>query len=84
MPGAVEIGTSTAASVFPGASIAAACAGVSSRLAERRRWTSSYYRAVAVIDDIAGWQRLIASLAQWSRTIDGASAGMRVAEREAA
>lgn len=34
------------------------------------------------IDDSEGWKRLIASLAQWSRAIDGASEGMRVVERE--
>ncbi|HEX2161938.1 MAG TPA: GNAT family N-acetyltransferase [Thermoleophilaceae bacterium] len=37
---------------------------------------------MAQIDDAEGWRRLIASLAQWSRTIDGASDGMRVAERD--
>jgi GNAT superfamily N-acetyltransferase len=36
---------------------------------------------MADIDDSEGWRRLIASLAQWSRTIDGASEGMRVEER---
>jgi GNAT superfamily N-acetyltransferase len=36
---------------------------------------------MAYVDDAEGWQRLIASLAQWSRTIDGASEGMRVDER---
>ncbi|HEX2071554.1 MAG TPA: GNAT family N-acetyltransferase [Thermoleophilaceae bacterium] len=37
---------------------------------------------MAEVDDAEGWRRLIASLAQWSRTIDGASEGMRVIERE--
>jgi GNAT superfamily N-acetyltransferase len=37
---------------------------------------------MAYVDDAAGWRRLIASLAQWSRTIDGASEGMRVVERD--
>lgn len=37
---------------------------------------------MADVDDAEGWRRLIASLAQWSRTIDGASEGMRVAERD--
>jgi GNAT superfamily N-acetyltransferase len=37
---------------------------------------------MAEVDDAEGWRRLIASLAQWSRTIDGASEGMRVVERE--
>jgi GNAT superfamily N-acetyltransferase len=32
---------------------------------------------MAYVDDAEGWRRLIASLAQWSRTIDGASEGMR-------
>jgi GNAT superfamily N-acetyltransferase len=36
---------------------------------------------MAEVDDAAGWRRLVASLAQWSRTIDGASEGMRVVER---
>jgi len=35
---------------------------------------------MADVDDAVGWQRLIASLAQWSRTIDGASDGMRVTD----
>ena len=35
---------------------------------------------MAHVDDSEGWRRLIASLAQWSRTIDGASDGMRVTE----
>jgi GNAT superfamily N-acetyltransferase len=34
------------------------------------------------VDDREGWRRLLASLAQWSRTIDGASEGMRVEERD--
>jgi GNAT superfamily N-acetyltransferase len=37
---------------------------------------------MAYVDDAEGWRRLIASLAQWSRTIDGASQGMRVVERD--
>jgi GNAT superfamily N-acetyltransferase len=37
---------------------------------------------MADVDDSEGWRRLIASLAQWSRTIDGASEGMRVQERD--
>jgi GNAT superfamily N-acetyltransferase len=37
---------------------------------------------MAEVDDAEGWRRLIASLAQWSRTIDGASEGMRVVERD--
>jgi GNAT superfamily N-acetyltransferase len=37
---------------------------------------------MAQVDDAEGWRRLIASLAQWSRTIDGASEGMRVVERD--
>lgn len=36
---------------------------------------------MAYVDDAEGWRRLIASLAQWSRTIDGASEGMHVVER---
>lgn len=36
---------------------------------------------MADVDDSEGWRRLIASLAQWSRTIDGASQGMHVVER---
>jgi GNAT superfamily N-acetyltransferase len=31
---------------------------------------------MAYVDDAEGWRRLIASLATWSRTIDGASEGM--------
>ena len=31
---------------------------------------------MAYVDDAEGWRRLIASLAQWSRIIDGASEGM--------
>ena len=37
---------------------------------------------MAYVDDAEGWRRLIASLTQWSRTIDGASEGMRVVERD--
>ncbi len=37
---------------------------------------------MAYVDDAEGWRRLIASLAQWSRTIDGASEGMRAIDRE--
>jgi GNAT superfamily N-acetyltransferase len=37
---------------------------------------------MANVDDSEGWRRLIASLAQWSRTIDGASEGMRVVESD--
>jgi GNAT superfamily N-acetyltransferase len=37
---------------------------------------------MAHVDDAEGWRRLIASLAQWSRTIDGASEGMHVVERD--
>lgn len=37
---------------------------------------------MANVDDAEGWRRLIASLAQWSRTIDGASEGMRVVDRD--
>ena len=37
---------------------------------------------MAYVEDAEGWLRLIASLAQWSRTIDGASEGMRVVERD--
>lgn len=37
---------------------------------------------MAEVDDAEGWRRLVASLAQWSRTIDGASEGMRVVERD--
>jgi GNAT superfamily N-acetyltransferase len=32
---------------------------------------------MADVDDAEGWKRLVASLAQWSRAIDGASEGMR-------
>ncbi|MEX1142029.1 MAG: GNAT family N-acetyltransferase [Thermoleophilaceae bacterium] len=39
---------------------------------------------MARVDDAEGWRRLIASLAQWSRNIDGASAGMRTIERDGA
>ena len=38
--------------------------------------------AMAYVDDAEGWRRLIASLAQWSRTIDGASEGMRAIGRD--
>lgn len=37
---------------------------------------------MAVVDDIEGWKRLIASLAQWSRMIDGSSEGMRTIEED--
>jgi GNAT superfamily N-acetyltransferase len=37
---------------------------------------------MAYIDDAEGWRRLVASLAQWSRTIDGASEGMRATDRD--
>jgi GNAT superfamily N-acetyltransferase len=37
---------------------------------------------MAYVDDAEGWRRLIASLAQWSRTVDGASEGMRAVEQE--
>jgi GNAT superfamily N-acetyltransferase len=37
---------------------------------------------MAYVDDAEGWRRLVASLAQWSRTIDGASEGMRAIDRE--
>jgi GNAT superfamily N-acetyltransferase len=37
---------------------------------------------MAHIDDAEGWKRLVASLAQWSRAIDGASAGMRSIDRD--
>lgn len=37
---------------------------------------------MADVGDTEGWRRLIASLAQWSRTIDGASEGMRVEDRD--
>jgi GNAT superfamily N-acetyltransferase len=37
---------------------------------------------MAHLDDAAAWRALLASLAQWSRTIDGASEGMRVVERD--
>jgi GNAT superfamily N-acetyltransferase len=37
---------------------------------------------MARVDDAEGWRRLLASLAQWSRTIEGASDGMRVVERD--
>jgi GNAT superfamily N-acetyltransferase len=36
---------------------------------------------MAYVDDAEGWRRLVASLAQWSRTVDGASEGMRVVDR---
>jgi GNAT superfamily N-acetyltransferase len=35
---------------------------------------------MAHVDDAEGWRRLIASLAQWSRLIDGASEGMHTVE----
>jgi GNAT superfamily N-acetyltransferase len=35
---------------------------------------------MAYVDDAEGWRRLIASLAQWSRLIDGASAGMQTVD----
>jgi GNAT superfamily N-acetyltransferase len=38
--------------------------------------------AMGRVDDREGWRRLVASLAQWSRTIDGASDGMRALERD--
>ena len=37
---------------------------------------------MAHIDDAEGWRRLVASLAQWSRAIDGASEGMRSIDRD--
>jgi GNAT superfamily N-acetyltransferase len=37
---------------------------------------------MAHVDDAEGWRRLIASLAQWSRCIDGASEGMRAIDRD--
>lgn len=37
---------------------------------------------MAQIDDAEGWRRLVASLAQWSRAIDGASEGMRSIDRD--
>lgn len=37
---------------------------------------------MAYVDDAEGWRRLIASLAQWSRAIDGASEGMRSIDRD--
>lgn len=37
---------------------------------------------MAYVDDAEGWRRLVASLAQWSRTIDGASEGMRAIDRD--
>ncbi len=38
--------------------------------------------SMAYVDDAEGWRRLVASLAQWSRTIDGASEGMRAIDRD--
>lgn len=38
--------------------------------------------AMGRVDDREGWRRLVASLAQWSRMIDGASEGMRTIERQ--
>ena len=38
--------------------------------------------AVAHIDDREGWRRLVASLAEWTRGLDGASEGARVIERD--
>lgn len=37
---------------------------------------------MARVDDAEAWRRLIASLAQWSRNIDGASEGMHTIERD--
>ncbi len=37
---------------------------------------------MADVDDVEGWKRLVASLAQWSRAIDGASDGMRSIDRD--
>ena len=37
---------------------------------------------MAHVEDLEAWRRLIASLAQWSRTIDGASEGMRATDHE--
>jgi GNAT superfamily N-acetyltransferase len=37
---------------------------------------------MAYVDDAEGWRRLVASLAQWSRAIDGASEGMRSIDRD--
>jgi GNAT superfamily N-acetyltransferase len=37
---------------------------------------------MAYVDDAEGWKRLVASLAQWSRAIDGASEGMRSTDRD--
>jgi len=37
---------------------------------------------MAYVDDAEGWKRLVASLAQWSRAIDGASEGMRSIDRD--
>lgn len=37
---------------------------------------------MAYVDDAEGWRRLIASLAQWSRLIDGASEGMHTVEAD--
>ena len=38
--------------------------------------------AVARVDDREGWRRLVASLAEWTRGMDGTSEGARVIERE--
>ena len=37
---------------------------------------------MARVDDSEAWRRLVSSLAQWSRMIDGSSAGMRTVERD--
>jgi GNAT superfamily N-acetyltransferase len=37
---------------------------------------------MAHVDDAEGWRRLVASLAQWSRAIDGASPGMHTVESD--
>jgi GNAT superfamily N-acetyltransferase len=37
---------------------------------------------MAYVDDAEGWRRLVASLAQWSRVVDGSSDGMRTIERD--
>lgn len=37
---------------------------------------------MAYVDDVEGWRRLVASLAQWSRAIDSSSKGMRSFERD--
>lgn len=38
--------------------------------------------AVAQVDDREAWRRLVASLAAWTRGLDGASEGLRVIERD--